>query len=152
MDYTMSFKDFKRLQIVPRRKSSIDSAIAFQQDEHPVLRFRKRSLTIPISNPAKVGLLRKKPQETYDQLQCPLFGVLPYDIRIIIWELVIGGFHVHVFDWSRKLGHLICSPFEKGPARAPSVCLGPLDYGHTHGVLHRPPNGFLALLKTCRRT
>lgn len=122
------------------------------EDDYPFLRKkRKRSLSIPILEPARVGLVRKKLQETFDQRQSLLLSMLPAEVRLLIWEMVLGGKHLHIFDWSRKIGHLACCPDEQSPSHLPQVCLGPLDFGRARGCLHKGPIPFLSLPLTCRR-
>ncbi|KAF2762130.1 hypothetical protein EJ05DRAFT_473065 [Pseudovirgaria hyperparasitica] len=134
-------------------KASISSIAAIDESSivHPMLRSRKRTLSIPLLHPAKVGLTKRSLQSTLDQEQCLLFKMLPYEIRLIIWELILGGKHVHIFNW-KKLGHQVCQTLEESSYGVRQVCLFrmPVD-GTTKAVIHGAPQKLLPLLRSCRR-
>ncbi|KAL8787657.1 MAG: hypothetical protein Q9213_002088 [Squamulea squamosa] len=119
---------------------------------------RKRALTIPL--PSENLSFWKREQQTLDQLQSPLFGRLPLEVRELIFKyyLTPDGQPMHIFRRTdKRLGHCFCT-FEPGShSHYPSFNWG---YGHPSRTQAwqkissgRPEfsNNILPLLKSCRR-
>jgi hypothetical protein len=82
---------------------------------------RERALTLPLPDPPTVliskfrafhimgqnGGPQSVPQKTLDQSQSILF-TLPFEIRQIIWKMVVGGGVLHVMRLNDGLGHVRC--------------------------------------------
>ncbi|OCK85746.1 hypothetical protein K432DRAFT_286133 [Lepidopterella palustris CBS 459.81] len=129
----------------------------------PLPQARKRSLSLSGSSPApitrKEGLAfhrRRVEQKFLDQLQSPLFGKLPTEIRLMIWEHVVGNSHIHVVRMPKKLCHVNCKSATNNNSHVPHVCsctwrrkiLDTTDCV----VSSKTPDHLLSLLKSCRRS
>lgn len=74
------------------------------------LGMRRRALTLPLleegSEPSRSGFQQK----TADQTGSELCTKLPYEVRSLIFELVVAGESnvVHVFKKSKRMGHWRC--------------------------------------------
>ncbi|KAL8798899.1 MAG: hypothetical protein Q9182_006299 [Xanthomendoza sp. 2 TL-2023] len=74
------------------------------------LPLRRRALSLPLP-PRTPGLVPKEPQQkTVNQLQSPLFGRLPLEIRRMIFEYSLCDFtHIHIFRrQDNRLGNYKC--------------------------------------------
>jgi hypothetical protein len=110
------------------------------------LKHRKRSLTPPPSSrPATRSL---KNQQIPYQAQCGLLTKLSAEIRLMIWESVIGGLKLHIVKLFRgdTLRSWVCED-------NCLWCLVGEPYIDSATVLYtRPPNySLLSLLRTCRQ-
>jgi hypothetical protein len=112
---------------------------------------RKRSLTIPLSNPARILWRRQK---TTDQSQSILFRKLPLEVRELIYQYTSyfpdqvrstngKGLDVHIFSHAGKLVWRRCLGIDG--AACSSHCYRKF-YAHTP----RSAN-LLAMVLTCRR-
>ena len=114
---------------------------------------RKRTLTLPLPTPTS-KLSRRTRQWTSEQVYSGFFQVLSYDVRRIIYEMVLADEHFHIIRLRRKLRHVRCkdSPKTSGNNR---TCWG---MSTVDGTLIRDlekdrlGHGLLELLRTCRRT
>lgn len=133
------------------------------KDYAPVpLKPRKRDLSLPPANTAKSTTRKQKaaPQE-----ECTLLTKLPWEVRQMVWEKVLGGETFHIIRMKTILSHVRCTMTDE--VRGEAVhhrCWGfytrPLMSGRTAtpGPYHGPRTGFsshagglLPLLKTCRQ-
>ena len=105
-------------------------------------RYRRRKGNI--RGPAPRGLdISQTPDQ---QPQCVLLQTLPPELRLVIWEMVLGGLRLHIIQRSkRRLGCVICP--RKGTC---DIC---------RGVLQQPVKGaetcsnvnLISLLVTCKQ-
>lgn len=120
----------------------------------PLPRRRKRTLTLPLQPPSGLLARLKTPQQTYGQAKCPLFK-LPAELRLKIWEDVLGGKVVHVGCKHNRLQHTVCRECDVDDIMCgPAVTCFPLyPYpGTTYTAWAAPQqHGILPLAKTCRR-
>ncbi|KAF2658704.1 hypothetical protein K491DRAFT_713410 [Lophiostoma macrostomum CBS 122681] len=69
-----------------------------KHDIHPLPRWRKRALSLPREQPIWALLFGRTTRIRSLQEQCPLFK-LPVEIRVIIWEEVLGGHEIVIENW-----------------------------------------------------
>lgn len=144
-----------KIKTILRRKSKAGSVVSQDRrfsisSQDSMLNRRKRSLTLPLENPAVVKNWRgNRTQQTFEQLQSKLFAI-PIEVRLIIWELVLGGHNVHVFDWGKKMGHVTCKASSNPPIPTRQTCFGLLGESSMN-IAHGIPENLLSLLKSCRR-
>ncbi len=120
---------------------------------------RKRALSIPLP-PSDTPFWRQK-QKTVDQLQSPLFGRLPLEVRHLIFNyyLTPDGQPMHIFRRTdKRLGHCFCTFGPESHSHYPKS-----DWGYDNPSRTRAwkknksdkpvySSNLLPLLKTCRRT
>src|SRR5204862_4709853 len=108
--------------------------------QHPCL------LTPPPSSPLATRSLKR--QQIHGQSQCGLLTKLPIEIRLVIWESVIGGRRLHIFDGDEKLSHRSC---EQGYPACMACCnWWSDDPGHGIYNANYHAESLLSLLRTCR--
>lgn len=123
-----------------------------QQEQHPCigpetrhLTPEKRSLSLPFScHSENVG----EPQLIKQQNASLLFA-LPKELRLIIYENLLGGMVFHIVKRRTKLGHTLCK--ERGD---PEQCILNLCRGYKiqSGVHTGRAHGeLIQILQTCRR-
>jgi hypothetical protein len=135
-----------------------------EKESPPALKERKRPLSPPLEPRFRFSLTRKK---TASQDKSPLLTTLPWEIRRVIWEKVLGGEMFHIIRMKKKISfvrctmqnefrgdtvHHRCWGFYERPQANQSHLLG------LPGLYHGPRTGFsshegglLPLLKTCRQ-
>lgn len=131
----------------------------FRKETPPSLpAVRKRALTIPLQ--PKGTAIWKQKQKTLDQLQSPLFGQLPLEVRELIYTFYLTPDErpLHIFRRTdRRLGHCICTSGPDSHSHMPRK-----DWGYDHPSRTRAwqrdmnpkptkTNNLLPLLKSCRR-
>ena len=67
---------------------------------------RKRALTLPLAQSKPRWKAR---QWTSDQLHCAFLQVLPYDVRRVIYELVLARRTFHIIRLRKRLRHVECT-------------------------------------------
>ncbi|OQO13365.1 hypothetical protein B0A48_01593 [Cryoendolithus antarcticus] len=105
---------------------------------------------------ARLGTREVDIQIGYEQEDSPFFALLPFDVRMIIYDMVLGGmtFHVSAGDNHSRIFHLICQD--------PSRITQTQQHDRCHqSQLKRPSSaprddskhatGLLPWLTTCRR-
>ena len=117
--------------------------------EHPLPRPKQdqRRLTRPpSSSPPETRSLKRK--QAYDEPKSGLLTKLFAEIRLMIWESVIGRLKLHILSQDGKLGYLIC----KHPCLACYYGSSMLHYiGSFSAQGRRAEGGLLSLLRTCRQ-
>ncbi|TKA71106.1 hypothetical protein B0A55_07872 [Friedmanniomyces simplex] len=122
---------------------------------------RQRTLTGPV-DPLQDSIRHKfqffssleTGQQTYEQVDSPFFSRLPLDVRMIIYEMVLGSmiFHIESATPQSRIYHLICS--------RPSAINEPNHQCHeltgqrpssAPREDYKEASGLLPLLVTCRR-
>ncbi|KAK4897095.1 hypothetical protein LTR27_004988 [Elasticomyces elasticus] len=122
---------------------------------------RQRSLTGTI-DPSKEGIWRKLQlfssveisEQSYEQTNSAFFSKLPLDIRMIIYEMVLGYKVIHIESATpqSRIYHLVCN--------RPSAINEPNHQCHALSTQrpssapredYKEPSGLLPLLATCRR-
>jgi hypothetical protein len=126
---------------------------------------RQRRLTMDFS-PTDSSMWRKlsvfaspEPEQSqwrYDQPDSAFLSRLPLDVRMMIYEMVLGGmtFHVSAGDNHSRIYHLVC--------QAPEQITQSQNHGQCHQVTIKRPSsaqqedfghatGLLPLLTTCRK-
>lgn len=69
-------------------------------------RYRRRKGTVRGSAPRGMTIS----QSPIQQPKCMLLNTLPAELRLMIWEMVLGGLRLHIIQRSKKrLGYVICS-------------------------------------------
>jgi hypothetical protein len=128
--------------------------------------YRQRTLTGPLDpdpsqqtlwHRTRVLLALQSEQRTDDQTACAFFSMLPYDIRVIIYEMVLGAmvFHVSAPNPKSRLVHYVCNrPDVIEDEGANHACSNDM-VGRPASAL--PENvgkarGVLSLLMCCRKT
>lgn len=124
---------------------------------------RQRTLTGPL-DPSQESLWHRvqvlssleSEQQTDGQLDCAFLTKLPYDIRLIIYEMVLGGntLHLEAANPKSRILHSIC----KHPAQIDNASVH-IDCSTQSTVRpssapredYEQATGFLPLLVTCRR-
>ncbi|PLB45532.1 hypothetical protein P170DRAFT_439281 [Aspergillus steynii IBT 23096] len=86
-----------------------------------------------LPRPRKHPLNRSQPQKQQQQQQdtrlvwsaqpnCPLLSSLSAELRLMIWELVLGGMRIHIVQRpNRRMGHVVCPR-----TKACEICRGGL--------------------------
>jgi len=76
----------------------------------PLLGMRRRALTLPLPDKGNGEAPQDFSQKTADQSSSGLCTRLPFEVRRLIFELVVAGESnvVHVFKRSKKMGHWRC--------------------------------------------
>lgn len=125
----------------------------------PLRRTRKRALTPPLPEfESSIPRPFRKKQVTYDQSQSPLFGNLPYEIRRLIYELVLAprdGRELHVGIEGRRVRSTRCWEGGASVAGWDHACWYP--EGHMYGneqflaSIEQGDKESLGLLRCCRR-
>lgn len=117
------------------------------------LPLRKRRLSLPLPS-QKIYSLFVKAQKTLDQHQSPLFK-LPTEVRIVIWNEVMGHRVFHISLKKKRLQHTLCSVCDSANyCTGPTVTCWPLsiDENKPYPAESAPQRyGVLPLAKTCRR-
>lgn len=95
-------------------------------------------------------------QRTDDQLDCLLLSKLPYDLRVIIYEMVLGGMVLHLSAQSprsRILHHICQTPEKVREEGSHHICSGYSTVCPTSSPRETFPqaSGLLPLLVSCRR-
>ncbi len=110
---------------------------------------RKRELSWPLPVPGESGLQGQR-QATNSQLQS-LFFKLPLEIREVIYNYALSagnpGFVIHVQARPKRVGHSCGKVVDwgtRGLSNGSPIALPALCNNHTR-------DGFLALLRTCRK-
>jgi hypothetical protein len=102
---------------MPRYKKNLrwEGETSFRQQHAPIPLglSRPRSLTPPLREASTLrrlgtSLINRHRQISYDQQQCGLFK-LPYEVREMIWKLVIGDNKIGLVHLSKRLGHFRCT-------------------------------------------
>lgn len=110
---------------------------------------RKRALTIPLpAVKSTSGLARR--QWTSTQAHCGFLQMLPYDVRRIIYELLLADDVLHIIRLRKELSHIRCPTSNRGT----STCWGKstVDGHFLNGIEHRHLGiALLDLPRTCRR-
>lgn len=124
-----------------------------QRNAPPPLPLRSRQLTLPLPNQTNYRMFAKA-QKTLDQDQSPLFR-LPIEIRMVIWEEVMGHKVFHISLRKKRLQHTLCSVCDPvNYCVGPAVTCWPLSFGNTKTYPSESApqrHGILSLSKTCRR-
>ena len=113
---------------------------------------RKRNLTLPFPSPISKTSNPTR-QWTSEQDHCGFLQVLPYDVRRIIYEMLLANEHFHIIRLRRKLRHIRCKISPKNSSHN-KTCWG---MSTVDGILIRDleknplGHGLLELLRTCRR-
>lgn len=124
---------------------------------------RARALTGPLE-PSQVSLWYRMhilstlgtEQHTDNQQDCLLFSKLPYDVRVIIYEMVLGGMVLHLSAQSPKsriLHHICQSPSRVREQGSHHICSGYSTVCPSSAPRETYPqaSGLLPLLVSCRR-
>lgn len=124
---------------------------------------RQRRLTGPL-NPAQETIWHKvqvlsslePEQSTDDQRACGLISKLPYDIRLVIYEMVLGGNMLHLEAQSQKsrlMYHVCKHPDQVDDQRSHTDCneLSAVRPSSAPREESLEATGLLPLLVTCRR-
>lgn len=117
---------------------------------------RPRALTLPLRPPENAGVERDR-QTARDQLQSKFFNKLPFDVRRLIYQEVLGDSKVQLIQLNGQWVHGVCWKgteglacwWEKGRWVQP-----PDSLGYWFSGLVKSPHaerGFIPLLRTCRR-
>ncbi|RAO67037.1 uncharacterized protein BHQ10_003049 [Talaromyces amestolkiae] len=117
----------------------------YQNDKPSSLpRYRRRKGNI--RGPAPRGLdISQTPDP---QPQCHLLQTLPPELRLVIWEMVLGGLRLHIIQRSkRRLGCVICPSPQKDTC---DICRGVLQQPVKSAETHSNVN-LIALLVTCKQ-
>ncbi|KAF2724800.1 hypothetical protein K431DRAFT_300674 [Polychaeton citri CBS 116435] len=125
---------------------------------------RERSLTGPLDRSgasiwSQILSSTEPEQQTNDQLQCSLLMRLPIDIRIMIYELVLGHrtFHLSAGDPHSRILHHVCKVPHRIDEQIHGQChdfsAGRPSSSRSTDVQHwsEVATGLLPLLCTCRR-
>ncbi|OJJ02449.1 hypothetical protein ASPVEDRAFT_53136 [Aspergillus versicolor CBS 583.65] len=82
------------------------------------------------------------------QLQSSLLATLSPELRVMVWEQVLGGMRIHIIQRAdRRMGHIVCPALE-----ACDICRGGLPPSCCkESRPHIPGSGLLALLLTCKQ-
>ena len=113
---------------------------------------RKRTLTLPLPL-SEIEARSKRRQWTSDQACCGFFQVLPYDIRRIVYQILLADETFHIIRLRKKLRHVRCTAYQKTKC-SNKTCWG---MSTVDGILLRDlekesfGQGLLDLLRTCRR-
>jgi hypothetical protein len=113
---------------------------------------RRRQLTLPLPIQTNYGLFVKA-QKTLDQHQSPLFR-LPTEVRIVIWNEVMGHRVFHIGLGRKRLQHTLCTVCDPTDyCTGPEVTCFPLSLDNKMYPSVSAPqrHGILSLTKTCRR-
>ncbi|KKK20791.1 hypothetical protein ARAM_003820 [Aspergillus rambellii] len=83
-----------------------------------------------------------------DQPRSTLLAKLSPELRVMIWELVLGGMRIHIVQRTdRRMGHVVCPP----PLTAPcEICRGGLPPSGREGDSHISGD-LLALSMACKQ-
>jgi hypothetical protein len=105
-------------------------------------RYRRRKGNI--RGPAPRGLdISQTPDQ---QPQCLLLQTLPPELRLVIWEMVLGGLRLHIIQRSkRRLGCVICPRKDTC-----DICRGVLQQPVKSAETHSNVN-LISLLVTCKQ-
>ncbi|KAK4502260.1 hypothetical protein PRZ48_005685 [Zasmidium cellare] len=124
---------------------------------------RQRTLTGPL-DPAQESLWHRvqvlssleSEQRTDEQVDCSFLQKLPYDVRVIIYEMVLGGntLHLEAANPKSRILHSVC----KHPERIDNPGIH-IDCSTQSGLRpssapreeYQDATGFLPLLVTCRK-
>ncbi|KAL4912792.1 hypothetical protein BDW62DRAFT_193884 [Aspergillus aurantiobrunneus] len=124
------------------------------QNNKPAALPRPRKQSTIISSRNQLQSQPKQPDSrlTWDvQLQSSLLAKLSPELRMMIWELVLGGMRIHIVQrLDRRMGHVVC-PITTG-AGACDICRGglpPSAWNREGGS--RLLSGLLALPITCKQ-
>lgn len=95
-------------------------------------------------------------QRTDEQMDCLLFSKLPYDLRVIIYEMVLGGMVLHLSAQSprsRILHHICQTPEKVREEGSHHICSGYSTKCPSSAPRETYPqaSGLLPLLASCRR-
>ncbi|KAL4891790.1 hypothetical protein BDV59DRAFT_64273 [Aspergillus ambiguus] len=89
------------------------------------------------------GSDQANPTMRASQLQCSLLSKLSPEIRLLIWEMALGGMRIHIIQRAnRRMGHIIC-PYTD----ACEICQG----GRAQSPRPRQTQAILALSLTCKQ-
>lgn len=134
-----------------RMKSGVFSwedvlAQRYQNDKPTALSSRPRRQTPPADpdhDSADEEMEEPTVSERAEQSQSSLLAKLSPELRMLIWEKVLGGMRIHVIQRSnRRMGHVICSNTE-----ACEICQG----GRPQPSRKNRPDLLLALSLTCQQ-
>ena len=125
---------------------------------------RQRALTGPLDteqdsfwHKIQVFSAVEPAQHTYLQEQCAFLSMLPLDVRLIIYDMVLGGNYFHVTTNESK-SRILSHPCQRPPGAKPDdhqICFSIRSTDRRPSSAPREDypsaTGFLPLLVTCRR-
>ncbi|KAI5361971.1 hypothetical protein Slin15195_G056200 [Septoria linicola] len=127
----------------------------------PPARFRRltaplRSAEDSIWHKLQVLTYLQREQHTKDQMQSSFISKLPYDVRVLIYDLILGGnvFHCSAPNQKSRITHYVCSrpchiEHEGSRHKCSDASYGQLSVaGRSYAT---STSGLLALLLTCRQ-
>ena len=135
-----------------------EEKVLLKEAPPPLPDVRKRSLTLPL--PASKTRFWQKAPMTVDQLQSPLFGRFPFEVRKLIYKfyLVPDDHCLHIFRRKdKRLAHYLCTSEHGSHYYMPLQDWGYKQSSCTRawqkdGQIHPEfSSNLLPLLKTCRR-
>ncbi len=139
-----------------RYRSCVPGQMEYHRDrgqlekQCPLPANRERALTLPLPFS---GSGDRRRQWTSDQSESALLSRLPYDIRIMIWEMAVGGKVLHILRGTRKLGCMICQNTEALLEKGSCNCRWPKHSGgfaNLDATKSSEATKVFALLRTCR--
>lgn len=112
-----------------------------KQGNKPTPLSRRRSSTL------RQGQRFNSHQNRETQRNCSLLTKLSPELRLLIWELVLGGLRLHIIQrTNRRLGHIVC------PASDCDTCeCSGLSQPAKDGDLRYDRQNLLGLSKTCNQ-
>ena len=142
--------------------SSKNKGLPFGEYLHSNPRRRQRALTGPL-DPSQDSFWHKMQvfsafepeQRTYLQEQCALLSMLPLDIRLMIYDMVLGGmlFHITTNDSKSRILSHICKRPEQASEDDHQACFAYITRRPSSAPRDDYPQatGLLPLLVACRR-
>ena len=112
---------------------------------------RKRTLTLPLPSSGSKSSSQRR-QWTSAQDHSGFFAILPYDVRRIIYELILAGHRFHIIRLRKRLRHVTCSAHNQKEASRTCWGVATVD-GNLIKELEKNPfgQGLLDVLQTCRQ-
>jgi 2EXR family len=118
-----------------REEDDVHNDREWERSRKRLERGREARRVRPLGPGRKRELSRVTERAEIEQLDCPLFGRLPPEIRTLIWHYVLGGQRYHLMQVPKRVGYHCCKVGDTSdPGR--SCCLPAMAYWrHENGTI-----------------